>query len=124
MGSIIDNYTAYTGKLTNPELNELSIHLDENTYRTVEEISIHIEATYDESYSLSGLTSLLHNLGFVYKKPKRTPGKSDIEKQQEFIKQYKKIKAKLEPEDNMYFLDATHPNHSSVSAMVGLKKAL
>ncbi len=117
-----DNYIPYLGRLTAPELKDLELHLSETTYRTVEEIVLYVKETYDEVYSISGLTALLHKLNFVYKKPKRTPGKSDVEKQKEFIKLYNKIKSELEANDNIYFLDATHPNNSSIASYGWIKK--
>lgn len=119
---LTDNYIPYLGRLTAPELKELELHLSETTYRTVEEIVLYVKETYDELYSISGLTALLHKLNFVYKKTKRTPGKSDVEKQKEFIKLYNKIKSKLGAEDSIYFLDATHPNNSSVASYGWIKK--
>ena len=117
-----DNYIPYLGRLTAPELKELELHLSETTYRTVEEIAMYVEKTYDELYSISGLTALLHKLGFVYKKPKRTPGKSDVDKQKDFIKLYDKVKSGLGANDSIYFLDATHPNNSSVASYGWIKK--
>ena len=108
--------------MTAPELKELELHLSETTYRTVEEIVLYVKETYDELYSISGLTALLHTLDFVYKKPKRTPGKSDVEKQKEFIRLYNKIKSGLGADDSIYILDATHPNNSSVASYGWIKK--
>ncbi|MDO4585649.1 MAG: winged helix-turn-helix domain-containing protein, partial [Planctomycetia bacterium] len=41
----------------------------------------HVEKTYGAILSRSHMCRLLHNLGFVYKKPKHVPGKVDVEKQ-------------------------------------------
>ena len=119
---LTDNYVPYAGKLSDIELRELREHLEENTYRKVEEIIIYVAAEYEVSYSISGMTSLLHSLGFVYKKPKRTPGKSDVSKQKKFIKKYKKIRKNMQTDDGLYFLDATHPQHSSVASYGWIKK--
>lgn len=123
-GLLGDKYVPYSGKLTNNEITELSIHLEENTYRTVEEILRYVQKAYDIAYSISGMTTLLHNIGFVYKKPKKIPGKADIAKQKAFIKEYKAIKSDLKEEDSMYFLDATHPNHSTVATYGWIKKGM
>ena len=44
-----DNYIPYLGKLTTSELDELSNHLDDTTYRTVEEIARYIKITYADT---------------------------------------------------------------------------
>ena len=63
-------------------------------------------------------------MGFVHKYLKKVPGKADVEKQLEFIEQYKSIKQDLKPEDGMYFLDGTHPTHNSVPARAWVKKGV
>jgi transposase len=73
-------------------------------------------------YSVSGVTDLLHRLGFSYKKPTHVPGKQDPEKQQAFVEDYEHIKATKGEKDAMYFADATHPQHNSVPAYGWIKK--
>lgn len=60
-----------------------------------------------------GITKLLHRLGFVYKKPKLVPAKADVVKQQQFLDEYFKLKSEIKDEDQIYFLDATHPTHNT-----------
>ena len=65
------------------------------------------------SYSVIGVTKLLHRLGFSYKKPKVVPGKGDKLKQAEFLSKYNEIKKNLKTCDQIYFVDSTHPEHNT-----------
>ena len=51
------------------------------------------------------MTTLLHKLGFSYKKPKGVPGKAKTEEQEAFVKRYNRVKKK----GLVYFADSTHP---------------
>ena len=44
------------------------------------------------SYTESGMTALLHRLGFVYRKPRLIPGKADPVAQEAFLADYAKLK--------------------------------
>lgn len=56
-------------------------------------------------YQVGGMTSLLHQLGFSYKKAKGVPGKSDPLQQESFLKCYHQIKNR----GQVYFSDSSHP---------------
>lgn len=101
------------GLLTKIQEIGLITHLKNHTYQTVKEIISYAQKQYVKSYSIEGMTHLLHRLGFVYKKTKRIPGKLDPIKQQEFIKIYQELKATKQKQDTIYFLDSTHPQHNS-----------
>lgn len=92
---------------------ELKIFLTDNTKRTAMEIVEYIDKTYTVHFSVTGVTKLLHRLGFSYKKPKIIPGKADIARQAQFLKSYEDIKANLKDNDSIYFLDSTHPQHNT-----------
>lgn len=98
-------------KLTEVEKAELRVHIDKTGYIEAREIRYYIESKYQIKYSLNGTIKLLHNLGFVYKKPKLVPGKLDHAKQAEFIKQYKELKAGLKESEAIYFMDSVHPQY-------------
>jgi transposase len=44
-----------------------------NLYLSVKDVAAWVAAQFDILYSASGMTALLHRLGFVYKKPKLVP---------------------------------------------------
>lgn len=106
----------YTGgrPILNPsQEEELKAHLKEHTYLKAKEIVVYVKKRYGISYTVSGMTTLLHRLGFVYKKPKVVPGKAAKDKQEEFVVQYEAMKGKLRSEDQVYFIDSTHPQHNT-----------
>jgi transposase len=66
----------YKGSLPKPnpkQLKSLDSHLEKNIYIRVQDMVFHIEETYGVSFQ--GMTDLLKRLGYVYKKPKKLPGK-------------------------------------------------
>jgi hypothetical protein len=74
------------------------------------------------TYTPSGMTALLHRLGFVYKKPKLIPGKADPEAQKAFLAEYEKLKAAKDETDVILFLDAVHPQHNPVLGYGWIKR--
>nr|WP_220017445.1 winged helix-turn-helix domain-containing protein [Candidatus Rhabdochlamydia oedothoracis] len=69
------------------------------------------------------MTDWLIQHGFAYKRPKKIPGKLDPEKQRIFIEQYRALKETLNPDEEIYFIDAVHPNISPKPYVDGSKKA-
>jgi transposase len=100
-------------KLSECQKLELSQHIDATGYTEAKEIRQYIESQYKVKYTLNGTIKLLHSLGFVYKKPKLVPGKLDNAKQEEFIKQYKELKAQLKETEALYFMDSVHPQYQA-----------
>lgn len=106
-------YSGGSTRLSLGQEQELKLFLTNNTKRTAKEIGDHVVKTYRVKFSVIGITKLLHRLGFAYKKPKLLPGKSDFQKQAEFLKKYLEIKSKLKEADQVYFIDSTHPQHNT-----------
>lgn len=121
-GLMKDNYTGGTSKLTERQQTKLIEHLESNMYLTAKEISAFVKKTFKVTYTPKGMTSLLHQLGFTYKKPKHIPGKADIEAQKAFIKKYRRLQKKKAPEDRIYFMDGVHPMHNSQPAYGWIRK--
>ncbi len=111
-----DNYSGSESFLTTWEQQQLTLYLKQYTLKTVKEVVFYVEATYGKQYSIEGMTHLLHELGFVYKKTKIIPGKLDPAKQEEFKAAYQTLKESLNAEDKIYFLDASHPHHNNKSS--------
>ena len=82
------------------------------------EIVAYIKKNFDVTYSISGVTALLHSLGFTYKKTKAVPGKANKEAQELFIIEYGRLKS----EGKIYFADSTHPMHNPVISYGWIKK--
>ena len=64
------------------------------------------------------MTSLLHKLGFSYKKPKGVPGKANAEDQKAFVEKYNRLKNK----GLVYFADSTHPMLNPVLSSGWIRK--
>jgi transposase len=111
-----DNFTGSKPKLSSEQEAELKEHLIQNTYLASAGIQKYIFKTYKTTFTISGLTDLLHRLGFTHKKPKIVPGKADSVKQKEFLIQYRKLKKSLGDKDKIYFMDGVHPQHNSKAA--------
>ena len=107
-------YFGSHGLLSLQQERGLIIHLKHRTYQRVKAVVTYVEKHYHKQYSIEGMTHLLHRLGFVYKKTKQVPGKLNLEKQEEFKKEYQELKKMKRKEDRIYFLDATHPQHNNM----------
>jgi len=71
----------------------------------------------------SGMTAVLHRLGYVYKKPKVVPGKADAQAQRELLaNDHRKIHENKGENDPVYFMDAGHPQHNPVLAHGWIKQ--
>ncbi len=116
------HYFGAEPKLNDEQMKELEGYLTANTLPDAKAVVAYILKQYGIHYSVSGVTHLLHRLGFSYKKPKHVPGKQAPEKQHEFIKQYEQIQAEKGENDPIYFADATHPHHNSVPSYGWIKK--
>lgn len=106
-------YTGGKTRLTASQETELKTFLRDNTKRTAKEVVDYIKNTYGVTFSVIGVTKLLHRSGFTYKKPKIVPGKVDSFKQKAFLNMYEETKSHLGPNDQIYFLDSTHPQHNT-----------
>ncbi len=115
-GLVEDNYSGSESFLTTSEQHGLTLYLKTTTYRTIKQVVVFVEQKYGKKYSVEGMTYLLHKLGFVYKKTKIIPGKLDPVKQEEFKVKYQALKKSLNPQDKIYFLDASHPHHNNKSS--------
>jgi transposase len=112
-GLLEDHYHGSVKNLTNKQETELTDYLKTNLHQAAKEVAAYITRTYGVSYSIEGATNLLHRLGFVYKKTKIVPGKSNPGLQRCFKHLYSLIKEMKKSEDRIYFLDGTHPVHNN-----------
>lgn len=112
-GLLESRYQGSVANLTKEQEAELKKHLKEKIYQTVKAVIAYVEKTYSISYSVEGMTHLLHRMKFSYKKTKVIPGKANGEKQERFKEEYTELKATKKPEDKIYFVDASHPHHNN-----------
>jgi N12 class adenine-specific DNA methylase len=101
------------------QLASLDAHLQENVYLSAKAVAHWVKETFGVSYTESGMTAVLHRLGYVYKKPKLVPGKADAQAQREFLaNDYKNINEKKGENDPVYFMDAVGLDHNSVHPLM------
>ncbi len=117
-----DKNNGTSANLSSAQIDQLKSHLESNTYIDSKGIVVWIKDNFNVKYSSSGITNLLHRLGFVYKKPVLTPCKADVEKQELFVKEYQELKSNLDNEDQIYFVDGVHPQHNTIATYGWIKK--
>jgi transposase len=117
-----DSYSGAEPKLDVHQMSELEGYLEEYILPDAKSVIAHIDKQYGVHYSVSGVTDLLHRLGFSYKKPTHVPGKQDPAQQQAFLEEYTHLKASKSENDPIYFADATHPQHNSIPSYGWIKK--
>jgi transposase len=111
-----------SSKLDSDESQKLEQHLSHTTYLKVKNIVAYVETQFGKKYSRSGMTAWLTDRGFTYKQPQKIPGKLNPEDQCKFIEEYYRLKASLQPGEELYFVDAVHPEHQSQSVCGWIKK--
>lgn len=121
-GLLKNNYFGSEPMLSCAEIEELSAHLEIQTYLTVEAIVEHVKQVYNVNYSVSGMRQLLHRLNFVYKKAKTIPGKANAELQQAYLNRLAEVLEAKTEHDAHYYLDGVHPQHNTQLAYGWIKK--
>jgi transposase len=119
------NYEGYSGKLTGEEIAILDKELQDFLYINTYEIIDFIETEFGKTYKPSGISKLLHRIGFSYKKTTLEPSKADEAKQAAFLAQMSELLEEVaqNPEDSVaYFVDAVHPQHNTRADYGWIKK--
>ena len=116
------SYEGRRSELSAEEQKKLVKELRSKIYLSTQEVVAYIENTFGVSYSTSGVTALLHRLGFSYKKPSLVPGKANAEAQQEFLNKLDELKRLKSPKTKLYYGDGTHPQHNSMPSYGWLPK--
>ena len=111
-----DNYRVKCSELADEQKSLLRDHVASNLYAASQSIMAYVKLEFGVEYSPSGILAVLHELGFVYKKPKHIPGRADLEAQEDFIRRFEELMAMKSPETPVYFTDAMHPTHNSEPA--------
>jgi len=97
--------------LNEEQCAKLCEHVDQRLYAKTSEIVDYVRTTFGITYSVSGMTALLKRNNFTFHQPCGVPAKADPVAQQEFIEKYQDIKAKLDTNDQIVFMDGVHPSH-------------
>ena len=94
------------------------VELESKVYPTTKSIISYVKEEFGVVYTIGGMTSLLHKLGFSYKKPKGVPGKAKRKEQEAFLEEYNEVKDK----GFVYFADSTHPMLNPVLSSGWIRK--
>jgi transposase len=120
-GLISNSHQGGFFKLSTEQLEELKGVLDTYLFGSAAEVCEYVKNEFKISYTPEGMVQTLHRLGYSYKKTKAVPGKANLEKQKEFVQQYREIKESLEKDEKIYFSDAVHPTHHMMHAYAWIK---
>ncbi len=111
-----------SSKLTKSGATELEEHLSKTTYLKVKDIVSYVKKTFEIEYSRTGMTAWLKSRGFTFKRPEKVPGKLNPEQQQKFLEEYEQLKNSLGTDEELYFVDAVHPEYQSQAVCGWIKK--
>lgn len=113
-----DHYVGRTGFMEKDQLDQFEKHLDSKILPTTRAAILFVKRQFGVFYTAGGMTSLLHRLGFSYKKPKGVPAKANPVDQRQFLTRYYAAKAK----GSVYFADSTHPMLNPVLSSGWIRK--
>jgi transposase len=100
-------------RLSTEQTEELIAHLTKHTYHHNNQIVAYVLQQFGVKYTVAGMHKWLRKNGFSYKKPKGVPHKFDVAKQQDFVEQYKELKANCGADETILFMDAVHPTQAT-----------
>jgi len=104
----------YWGLLTSTQLAHLCQQANTELYTDCKALQDWLLRTYRVHYSVSGLTDLLHRLGFTYKLTTPVPCLADAQAQADFLEELAVLEAHVERgEAVLYYTDAAHPTHNT-----------
>ncbi len=104
----------YWGLLNSAQLARLCHEVNTTLYTQVQPIQAWLADTCRVHYSRSGLTQLLHRLGFTYKLTTPVPCQADAGTQEDFLQELAVLEAHVERgEAVLYYADAAHPTHNT-----------
>jgi len=104
----------YWGLLTSAELAHLRQQVNPQLYTDCKDLQAWLLRTHRVHYSVSGLTDLLHRLGFTYKLTTPLPCQADATAQADFPDELAVREAHVERgEAVLYYADAAHPTHNT-----------
>lgn len=111
---LVHEQPGYWGLLTSAQLAYLCREVNQRLYTDAKGIQAWLLDTFAVAYTLSGLTDLLHRLGFTYKLTTPVPCAGNAEDQATFLQELVGLEAQVERgEAVLYYADAAHPTHNT-----------
>lgn len=115
-------YSGYNGKLTQEQIEEIEGFVKKHTVTDCREVVQIIKERFDKTYTITGVTKLLHRMGFVYKQVVLIPGKLNEEKQKAWLQEYKSMEENKKEDEVILFGDGVHPTHNIHKTKAWIKK--
>jgi len=109
-------------KLSVEQISQLCTELDKNIYTSTKTICTYVETQFGHTYTVSGMTDLLHRLDYVYKKPTLVPAQPHVEAQERFLKQFNDFMENKAENEAVVFVDAIHPLHNTIASYGWIRK--
>jgi transposase len=116
------NHKGGLPKLPIQYFEKLEEELESSIYLTTKDICAYVKEAFNIEYTISGMTALLHRMGYVYKKPKLVPGSADEGAQEIFLGQYLEFMRNNTEKEAVFFVDAVHPTHNTLAGYGWIKK--
>lgn len=118
-----DLYKGGTSKLDEGQLEMLAAQVEGTLFLTSKAVCYWVKSEWGVEYSESGMTGLLHALGFSYKKPTVTPGGAPKEEvQRAFMERILETIEDKGPDDRVYFADGVHPRLNPIAGYGWIRK--
>lgn len=112
----------WQGRLTKRQEEMIEKFVKDTLITDCQQVVELIQNTIGITYTIDGVTKLLHRLGFVYKQVIGIPGKLNEEKQMAFVKAYEELKEKKKADEVILFGDGVHPTHNLHKTKAWIKK--
>jgi transposase len=107
------HYQGDPGNLSAAQVERLKEEISTGRFRNSDQIRLWVEETFGVSYTPSGFRDLLRRVGASYHKVTGFLWKADPEKQQQFVKKYRRQRLSARRPGSrrtrFYFVDACHP---------------
>ncbi|MCW3473281.1 IS630 family transposase [Limobrevibacterium gyesilva] len=111
--------------LTAEQCGRVEAELCARLYMSAKEVCDFVAQRFGVDYTPHAMAKLLGRLGFIWKRPKRVPAKADAAAQQAFLEQTLAplmAQAAANPDQPLYFVDATHPAYDAHPACGWIRK--
>lgn len=119
-----DEYKGYQGRLIKEQETELDAYLqnEDVVITDCKQVIAYVKKSFQVSYSIEGITKLLHRLGYSYKYLVTIPGKLNANEQELWLSAYKDLKEDLKEDEVILFQDGVHPTHNPHKTRAWIKK--
>lgn len=101
------------GKLTRAERVSVAAFVDAELVTDARQVVEFIRDAYGVTFTVNGVTKLLHRLGFVCKQTTMIPGKLDEKAQALWLAEHNKLRDELPENEVVLYADGVHPTHNT-----------